>query len=126
MRSWTLALAALLLTLPFAGLAEGHDHDAMRKQEAAAKASPKVVDMTISDDGISPMQIAAVKGEPLRINITRKTNGTCITQLVVQDYGIKQDLPLGKTVAVDITPKTSGKVRLACGMGMTFATLVVQ
>jgi plastocyanin domain-containing protein len=126
MRTWSFALVAALLTFPLASRAEGHDHDAMRKQEAAAKAGPQVVDLTISDDGITPAQINAVKGVPLRINITRKTNGTCITQVVVQDYGIKQDLPLNKTVALDLTPKTSGKVRLACGMGMTFAVLAVQ
>lgn len=85
-----------------------------------------MVDVTISDDGVSPIRISATKGVPLKLNFTRKTNGTCITALVIQDYDIKQELPLNKTVSVELTPKASGKVRVACGMGMTFAVLAIQ
>lgn len=133
MRKWTLtfltagALTAAAITLPSIGTA-AHDHGAMTKvaAKAAPAKSPTVVQMTISDDGVSPMAIAAKQGEPLRIAITRTTNSTCITHVVVRDYGINQAIPLNKTVNIDITPKATGKVRVACGMGMNFAVLNVQ
>ncbi|HYD43177.1 MAG TPA: cupredoxin domain-containing protein [Anaeromyxobacter sp.] len=118
MRKWTLTfltaagLAAAALILPSQGNAAG--------------AAPKVVQMSISDDGVSPMAIPAKQGEPLRIAITRTTDATCITHVVVKDYGINVPIPKNKTVNVDITPKATGKVRVACGMGMNFAVLNVQ
>ena len=106
-------LSAVAIALPLAGRAQ-------------ATKAPRTVEMTLTDDGVAPAEVKATKGEPLRLAITRKTNATCITQLVVQDYGINQPLPLNKTVFVDITPKAAGKVRFMCGMGMNFATMVVQ
>ncbi len=119
MRKWTLTfltaagLAAAALLLPSQG-------------DAADAKAPKVVQLSITDDGVSPMAIPAKMGEPLRIAITRTTNATCITQVVVKDYGINQPVPLNKTVNVDITPKATGKVRITCGMGMGVAVLNVQ
>jgi plastocyanin domain-containing protein len=121
--------AAAVAALPFAGSAQTHDHGAMMKEAAGAATSaktPRTVEMTLSEDGVSPSEVKATKGEPLRLAITRKTNSTCITGVVVQDYGINQPLPLNKTVLVDITPKASGKVRFMCPMGMAFATMIIQ
>jgi plastocyanin domain-containing protein len=105
-------IAAAALALPFAG--------------RAAPKAPRTVEMTLADSGVTPTEVKATKGEPLRLAITRKTDATCATQLVVKEYGINQPLPLNKTVYVDLTPKESGSVRLMCGMGMKLATMVVQ
>lgn len=126
MRKWTFAfltaagLTAAALILPSFGSA------AAPKAKPAPARSPTVVQLSISDDGVSPMAIPAKQGEPLRIAITRTTDSTCITHVVVKDYGIDQPIPLNETVNVDITPKATGKVRVACGMGMNFAVLNVQ
>lgn len=122
-------IAAAMLTLPFTGSAEMHDHQAMMKEApkaAPAAKAPRTIEITLSNDGVTPRDVTATKGEPLRLAITRKTNATCATQVVMQDYGINQPLPLNKTVQVDFTPKTSGKVRLLCGMGETIAVVTVQ
>jgi len=130
MNRLTLTLLAVVAGLaPFVGNAELQKQGATRKNvftSAVAATAPRTVEMTIADTGVSPTEVKAVKGENLRLAITRKTNSTCITALVVQEYGINQPLPLNKTVFVDITPKASGKVRFLCGMGMNFATMVVQ
>ncbi len=118
MRTWTLTF------LTAAGLAAAAV--IVPSQGNAAGPAPKVVQLSITDDGVSPAAIPAKQGEPLRIAITRTTDATCITQVVVKDYGINQPIPLNKTVNVDITPKTTGKIRVACGMGMNFAVLNVQ
>jgi plastocyanin domain-containing protein len=120
---------AATMALPFAASAQMHDHSAMSKdvvKTAAAPKAPKTIEITMSNDGVSPRDMTATKGEPLRLAITRKTNATCATQLVMQDYGINQPLPLNKTVVVDFTPKASGKIRLLCGMGETIAVVTVQ
>ena len=104
-------LAALTLALP---------------ARAAEPAKGKTVQMTVTEDGYVPARIEAKKGEPLTLVITRKTERTCATELVVKEYGINQPLPLGKAVTVTFTPTKSGQVRYACGMDMISGTLVVQ
>jgi len=106
------ALAALALALP-ANAAE------------PAKAG-KTVQMTVTEDGYVPARIEAKKGAPLTLVITRKTDRTCATELVVKEYGINTPLPLGKAVTVTFTPTRTGQVKYACGMDMISGTLVVQ
>jgi plastocyanin domain-containing protein len=91
----------------------------------AAKAG-KTVQMTVTEDGYVPDKIEARKGEPLTLVITRKTDRTCATEIVIKEYGINQKLPLGKAVTVSFTPSKSGQVRYACGMDMISGTLVIQ
>jgi len=43
----------------------------------------QTVQMTVTDDGYVPARIEARKGVPLTLVITRKTDRTCATELVV-------------------------------------------
>jgi plastocyanin domain-containing protein len=106
------ALAALTFSVP-----------ALAAEPAKAG---KTVQMTVTSEGFVPPRIEAKKGEPLTLVITRKTDRTCATEIVVKEYGINQPLPLDKPVTVTFTPKKSGEVRYACGMDMISGTLVVQ
>ncbi len=84
----------------------------------------RVVEITITDGGPSPAQVKASPGEHLRLAITRKTESTCAKELLVN--GIERRLPRGEAVLVDVTPRTSGEIRIACGTGMSFATIEVK
>jgi plastocyanin domain-containing protein len=109
------ALAALALALP-----------AVPAHAAEAKKAGKTVQVTVNDDGFLPDKIEARKGEPLTLVITRKTDRTCATELVIKEYGVNQPLPLNKAVSVTFTPSKSGQVKYACGMDMIVGTLVIQ
>jgi plastocyanin domain-containing protein len=109
----------LLLLATLAALA----HPAVAAPPAKAG---KTVQMTVTEDGYVPEKIEAKKGVPLTLVITRKTDRTCATELVVKEYGINAPLPLDKPVTVTFTPTRSGQVKFACGMDMTSGTIVVQ
>lgn len=93
---------------------------------AEAKKAGQTVQMTVTEDGYVPARIQARKGEPLTLVITRKTERTCATELVIKEYGVNQPLPLGKAVTVTFTPSKSGQVKYACAMDMIAGTLVIQ
>ena len=94
---------------------------------AEPKKAGKTVQMTVTEDGFVPENVEARKGEPLTLVITRKTERTCATEIVVKEYGINQPLPLGKAVTVSFTPTRSGKVKYGCGMNMMVGgTLTIQ
>jgi plastocyanin domain-containing protein len=92
----------------------------------AAAPAARTVDLAVTSKGFEPDKIEVKKGEPLHLVVTRKTDATCATELVIQDQGIRKDLPLNKPVAIDFTPQKSGEIRYACGMGMIGGVLVVQ
>lgn len=105
-----------------------HDHGAMQHHAASAAAKAgiaegklekgvRTVEMQVTDDGFVPAKIKANKGEKLRLVITRKTDHTCAKEIVIQDAGVNQPLPLDKPVTVEVTPKKSGEIKYACGMG---------
>lgn len=131
-KSLTLAAAAALALSASPARAQhgGHDHGAAteKAQSAAAKAGiaegtlkngVRTVEMEVTEDGFVPAKIKASKGEKLRLVITRKTDRTCATEIVIKDQGasVNQPLPLGKPVTVEVTPKSSGEIKYACGMG---------
>jgi plastocyanin domain-containing protein len=92
----------------------------------AADKAPRTIELAVTDAGLAPQQVKVAKGEALRLGITRKTDKTCMLEVVIADTGTKQQLPLNKTVYVDFTPAKAGNVRILCGMGMEFGKLVVN
>jgi plastocyanin domain-containing protein len=92
----------------------------------AAAPAARTIDLAVTEKGFEPDKIEVKKGEPVHLVVTRKTDATCATELVIQDQGVRKELPLNKPVSVDFTPQKSGEVRYACGMGMIGGVLLVQ
>lgn len=82
--------------------------------------------MTVTSSGFEPAEIKTKKGEPLRLVITRKTEKTCATEVVIKDLGVNKPLPLNEPVTVELTPKKDGELRYACGMDMIAGVIVVE
>lgn len=85
-----------------------------------AKADPapvsNAVTMTITEKGFEPQNITVKAGEPVKLTITRKTNSTCATEIVIDEYKINEKLPLDQPVTVTFTPTKSGKLKYGCAM----------
>jgi plastocyanin domain-containing protein len=93
---------------------------------ARAADKPRIIQLEVTGDGFVPDEVKVKAGEPLQLVITRKTDRTCATEIVIKDYGIDQKLPLNQAVTVAFTPRKAGKVRYACGMDMIAGQLVVE
>jgi len=74
------------------------------------------VEMTITDKGFEPQNLRVKQGEPVTLIITRKTDTTCATEIVIDEYNINTKLPLNKPVTVTFTPKKSGQLKYGCAM----------
>ena len=131
-----LLLAAAVLALHAAPSLAQQDHAAMHQQAqgAAAKAGiaegtvrngVRTVEMQVTEDGFVPAKIKAMKGEKLRLVITRKTDRTCAKEIVIKGAGVNEKLPLEKAVTVELTPRKSGELRYACGMDMISGVVLV-
>ncbi len=100
--------------LAAAGIAEGTVKDGVR-----------TVEMKVTEDGFVPSKVKALKGEKVRLVVTRKTERTCAKEIVIKGYGVNQPLPLDKPVTVELTPKASGEIKYACGMDMISGVILV-
>ena len=114
-----------------AGHVLGATTHALAAASAAAPRSAKtqgaqVVAIEVTGKGFVPDRAAVKAGRPVTLVVTRKTERTCATEIVVKDYGVNQPLPLGQAVEVTFTPKKAGPVRYACGMDMIAGVLNVE
>ncbi len=76
------------------------------------------VKITVTKNGFEPWRVRAWKGVPLTLVVTRTTDQTCATELVLPAYGIDRKLPLNQPVAITFTPSREGELRYACAMNM--------
>ena len=83
--------------------------------------------MTVTSKGFEPAVVEVKKGEPVTLVITRKTEKTCATDIVIDEVGIKQALPLNTPTKVTFTPTKSGELKYGCAMDkMVGGVLKVQ
>jgi plastocyanin len=80
---------------------------APQKAPAAAAPAPagKTIEMSVTEKGFEPDVVKVKKGEPVTLVITRKTDKTCATEIVIDEEKISTKLPLNKAVTVTFTPK---------------------
>jgi plastocyanin domain-containing protein len=74
------------------------------------------VEMAVTERGFEPQNIRVKKGEPVTLIITRKTDTTCATEVVIDEHKVNAKLPLNQAVTVTFTPQKSGKLKYGCAM----------
>lgn len=102
-----------------------------KKEEKAAIAKSRNQNDTneieiIVEGGYSPQTIMLQKDETTRLNFTRRDANSCLEEVVLPDFKIKEYLPLNKTVGIEITPQKAGKYQFSCGMGMFHGKIIVS
>lgn len=93
---------------------------------ATAPAAERI-EVSVTSDGFTLAHPRAVKvGRPVTLVVTRTTEKTCATDIVLKEFGISKPLPLNKSVEVSFVPKKAGKVHFACAMDMVSGDLTVE
>ncbi|HEY5678132.1 MAG TPA: cupredoxin domain-containing protein [Myxococcales bacterium] len=92
----------------------------------AAAPAPRVIQLSVTDNGFEPQTVTAKKGEKLRLVVTRKTEHTCAKEVHIKDAGIARKLPLNVPVEIDLTPARAGQLRYACSMDMVAGALLIE
>jgi plastocyanin domain-containing protein len=89
------------------------------KQPEAAPAKPgesRTVALSVTEKGYEPSPITLKQGEPVKLVLTRTTDKTCATDIVIEEYNINTKLPLNQPVEVAFTPTKTGKLVYGCAM----------
>jgi plastocyanin domain-containing protein len=85
-----------------------------------------VIALTVTEDGFEPNTVTVKAGEPVTLTVTRKTERTCATELVLKEHDINQPLPYNQPVTITFTPKQAGELTYACAMDHYKGHIVVQ
>jgi|GEM_PF-732516 len=109
-------------TQAIAAEAKTREEPPMRSENTKAQTARVV----LTEQGYKPDSIRLRQGIPARITFLRQAVGSCGTEIVLPDQGVKRALPLNKPVVVAFTPKESGEFIFTCGMGMLRGKIVVQ
>ncbi len=94
--------------------------------DAMTGTAANVVEVTVDGSGFHPDRIVARAGQPITLAITRTTDETCGTEIVIPTMAIDTKLPLNERVEVTVTPAAAGEVAFACAMNMHKGTIVVE
>jgi RND family efflux transporter MFP subunit len=82
--------------------------------------------VAVTEQGFEPARIAFQAGVRARLVVTRTTDNTCGTEVVVPSLGVKRALPLNTPVTIEFTPAKAGDIAFACGMNMLKGVVVVE
>lgn len=93
---------------------------------APSNAKNQVVELQVTEKGFEPSTVDVNPGIPVVLKITRKTDATCATTIKIPTKKIKQDLPLNKTVSIEVGKLGKGEIRFACGMDMITGIIHVR
>lgn len=93
--------------------------------KAEAAKAPRVIELSVTERGFEPSPVNVKKGEPLKLVVTRKTDQTCATELLMPEYKIEKALPLNKPVEIAFTPEKSGQLKYGCAMGMMLSGMIL-
>lgn len=95
-------------------------------QLSFASGAKQEVPLTVTDKGFEPSEIKVKPGSHVILKVTRKTEQTCATNIVVKEKKIKKELPFNQEVTVDVGLLKKGKITFACGMDMISGHVVAE
>ncbi|MBS1810508.1 MAG: cupredoxin domain-containing protein [Acidobacteria bacterium] len=96
------------------------------KAFASAAAIPAdAIKVVIGATGYEPSRLEVKKGVPIKIAFTR-IGGECGGTVVFPSLKLRQQVPVGETTFLELTPQETGELVFTCGMGMYKGMIVVQ
>lgn len=75
--------------------------------------------------GYNPSTIQIPNGKPTTLTFVRKDSNSCLEEIVLPDFKIKEFLPLNKPVTVQLSPTKPGAYAMHCGMNMFHGRIIV-
>ena len=108
-----------LLAIALAGAVLSAEQGCSKPPAAPASppGEPRTLALTVTEKGYEPSPVTLQQGQPVKLVLTRTTEHTCATEIVLDEYGINTPLPLNQPVEVAFTPNKTGKLVYGCAMG---------
>lgn len=86
----------------------------------------QTINMVATENGFEPLKAKVKPNEEVILSITRKTDSTCAREISIPSKKIKKELPLNKTVTVNLGKLSKGDIKFSCGMDMYQGVITAQ
>lgn len=94
------------------------------KKEEAENSKSDTIDITVSG-GYKPGKIKIKVNQEVTLVFTRTDTNSCLEDVYIPDFSIKEYLPLNTPIPVKIKPEHKGEYDLHCGMNMFHGKIIV-
>lgn len=94
------------------------------KKEEATEAADKLT--IVVDGGYKPSVIKLKQGKSVTLTFLRKDPNSCLEEVVLADYKIKEFLVLNKPVTITLNPPHPKTSEFRCGMNMFHGRIIVE
>lgn len=84
------------------------------------------VQIAVTDRGFEPDRALVPRGQPVTLVITRRTDQTCAKDILIPALDLKRDLPLNRSVQIDIPAGVADSLGYSCGMEMLSGVIVAK
>src|SRR6266487_338219 len=85
-------------------------------REQKSSAGPREVQLAVTDAGFEPARAEVPRGQPLTLVVTRKTDQTCATEILIPALNERRSLPLNQAVRIDVPNGIADTLSYVCGM----------
>lgn len=86
----------------------------------------QTISLKVTEKGFEPSEIKVKPGSHVVLDVTRVTDLTCATEIKISEKKIKKNLPLNKSVQIDVGVLPKGRITFACGMNMVTGHIVAE
>jgi plastocyanin domain-containing protein len=93
---------------------------------ANASTNKQTINVLVTEKGFEPSSLKAGPDQEISLAVTRKTDSTCAKEILFPAQKIKKELPLNKTVIINLGKLKKGEVSFSCGMNMVSGVINVQ
>ena len=83
-------------------------------------------EIVVTERGFEPAQVLVTHGRPVTLVVTRMTEMTCVTEMVMPSHGIRRMLPLRQPVEITFPCDSVGTMPFSCGMGMMSGAVMAR
>src|SRR5437773_3629606 len=95
-------------------------------QQQKSAAGPREVQLAVTDAGFEPARAEVPRGQAFTLVITRKTDQTCATEILIPALNERRSLPLNQAVRIDVPNGIADTLSYACGMHMFGGTIAAK
>jgi len=95
-------------------------------KQSAQQAGPLEIRLEVTDRGFVLAEAVIPKGQAVTLVVTRKTDQTCATEIVLPQSNQRHTLPLNQPVRIAIPAGAQDTLNYVCGMNMLGGTIVAK
>jgi len=96
------------------------------QESKQSTSGPARFELAVTEAGFTPATITVPAGRTITLVVTRKTDQTCVKEIVFPEQGIRKPLPLNQAVEIALPPSPKREIPYVCGENMVSGKVIVR